>query len=181
MSAITCEYGILNVRAYYNANSETLVVDVIGAKQVIPLDSNGLSDPFVVIELVPRIKFSNSPTFKTRIINKTLSPTFDETFEFHMSTRDFELGMIHFIVMDHDFLRANDFAGEAFLQLNDVPGYGPNAGTALKQFNLILIHPQNKGAPAFSLPVGSSILSLLERRKNDLKAQEFLRSLHVVH
>ena len=54
---------------------------VIGAKQVIPLDSNGLSDPFVVIELVPRIKFSNSPTFKTRIINKTLSPTFDETFE----------------------------------------------------------------------------------------------------
>uniref|UniRef100_A0A915DV92 Uncharacterized protein n=1 Tax=Ditylenchus dipsaci TaxID=166011 RepID=A0A915DV92_9BILA len=36
-----CKYGILNLRAYYNCNSQTLVVDVIGAKQVIPLDSNG--------------------------------------------------------------------------------------------------------------------------------------------
>uniref|UniRef100_A0A158R5N8 BAI1-associated protein 3 n=1 Tax=Syphacia muris TaxID=451379 RepID=A0A158R5N8_9BILA len=170
--ATSCDYGILNVRAYYNVNSETLVVDVIGAKQVIPLDSNGLSDPFVVIELVPRLTFSDSPTFKTRIINKTLSPTFDETFEFHISTRDYGFGMIHFIVMDHDFLRSNDFAGEAFLQLNDVPGYGPAAGTTLKQFNLILIHPQNKG---------SSIISLLERRKNDARAQEFLRSLNTVY
>lgn len=83
-----------------------------------------------------------------------------------MSTRDFELGMIHFIVMDHDFLRANDFAGEAFLQLNDVPGYGPNAGTALKQFNLILIHPQNKGAPAFSLPVGFIFIQFYHVKSN---------------
>lgn len=28
--------------------------------------------------------------------------------------------MLHFTVMDHDYLRSNDFAGEAFLELNDV-------------------------------------------------------------
>lgn len=53
--------------------------------------------------------------------------------------------MVHFIVMDHDFLSSNDFAGEAFLDLADVPGIGNGAGSALRQFNLILIHPSNKG------------------------------------
>lgn len=31
--------------------------------------------------------------------------------------------MLHFIVMDHDVIGRNDFAGEAFIQLEDVPGY----------------------------------------------------------
>lgn len=90
-----CKYGILNVRAYYNNNSQTLVVDgrlvcraclslcpsVIGAKQIIPLDSNGLSDPFVVIELVPRVRYPNQPMPRTKVVSKTLNPIFDETFE----------------------------------------------------------------------------------------------------
>lgn len=31
--------------------------------------------------------------------------------------------MLHFTVMDHDYLRSNDFAGEAFLELADVSAY----------------------------------------------------------
>ncbi|PIO71421.1 C2 domain protein [Teladorsagia circumcincta] len=76
-----CKYGILNVRAYYNANSQTLVLDVIGAKQVIPLDANGLSDPFVVIRLVPKYRYPTQVVSKTRVVSKTLNPIFDETFE----------------------------------------------------------------------------------------------------
>ena len=93
-----CKYGILNVRAYYNASSQTLVLDgkklkelmsagivnffpVIGAKQVIPLDANGLSDPFVVIRLVPKYRYPNQDVSKTRVVSKTLNPIFDETFE----------------------------------------------------------------------------------------------------
>lgn len=50
--------------------------------------------------------------------------------------------MVHFVVMDHDFLRSNDFAGEALLDLTDVPGFASaGASNALRQFNLILIHP----------------------------------------
>lgn len=53
--------------------------------------------------------------------------------------------MIHFIVMDHDFLRSNDFAGEAFLDLNEVPGFGQaGVSNTLRQFNLILIHPSGR-------------------------------------
>lgn len=54
--------------------------------------------------------------------------------------------MVHFTVMDHDFLRSNDYAGEAFLELADIPGFSSTAGSTLKQFNLILIHPSKKGS-----------------------------------
>ena len=75
------EYGILNVRAYYNSNSETLVVDVIGAKQLPALDTNGLSDPFVVLELLPRLRFPTQQVAKTKVVSKNLNPIFNDTFE----------------------------------------------------------------------------------------------------
>uniref|UniRef100_A0AC35U571 C2 domain-containing protein n=1 Tax=Rhabditophanes sp. KR3021 TaxID=114890 RepID=A0AC35U571_9BILA len=167
-----CKYGILNVRAYYNQKSQTLVVDVIGAKQVIPLDSNGLSDPFVVIELVPHLRFPTQLPTKTKVVSKSLNPIFNETFEFHISSNQPPCAMIHFIVMDHDFLRSNDFAGEAFLELNEVPGFGnAQISSTLRQFNLILIHPSNNKF--------QEALTVLESRKNDKEALDFLKSLNV--
>ncbi|TMS36236.1 hypothetical protein L596_003449 [Steinernema carpocapsae] len=168
-----CKYGILNVRAYYNSNSQTLVIDVIGAKQVIPLDANGLSDPFVVIELVPRIRYPTQPVSKTKVVSKSLNPIFDETFEFHIPPKIPTGGMVHFVVMDHDFLRSNDFAGEAFLDLTEVPGFG-TAGVAntLRQFNLILIHPSNSN---------KSMIEVLSSRKEDKEAQNFIRTLSVAY
>lgn len=170
--ATECKYGILNVRAYYNKNSQTLVIDVLGAKQVIPLDTNGLSDPFVIIELVPRMYYPQQPIAKTRVVSRSLNPVFDETFEFHISNKVPHCAMVHFIVMDHDFLRSNDFAGEAFLDLADVPGIGNGVGSALRQFNLILIHPSNKE---------NGLTAVLTSRKDDKDAQEFVRTLSTAY
>ncbi|MFH4974041.1 hypothetical protein AB6A40_000750 [Gnathostoma spinigerum] len=167
-----CKYGILNVRAYYNTNSQTLVIDVIGAKQLIPLDSNGLSDPFVIVELVPRMNYPSQPVAKTRVVSKNLNPLFDETFEFRMKNENPIGAIVHFIVMDHDFLRCNDFAGEAFLDLCEVPGAGPSAGSALRQFNLMLIHPSKKDR---------LVTRVLMSRKDDKDAQDFVRSLNAVY
>lgn len=61
-----------------------------------------------------------------------------------MSSRPPPFALIHFVVMDHDFLLSNDFAGEAFLDLVDVPGF-QTPQSALRQFNLILMHPVAKG------------------------------------
>ncbi|GMR60748.1 hypothetical protein PMAYCL1PPCAC_30943, partial [Pristionchus mayeri] len=138
-----CKYGILNLRAYYNQNTQTLVVEVLGAKQVIPLDTNGLSDPFVIVELVPKFRYPNQQSFKTKVVSKTLNPVFDESFEFLIPPVLPPAAMLHFTVMDYDYLRSNDFAGEAFLELAEVPGFG-TAGVspnALRQFNLLLIQP----------------------------------------
>ena len=58
-----------------------LYVAVLNARSVIPLDPNGLSDPFVLIELCPHHVFANQSVQQTQIIKKTLNPTFDESFE----------------------------------------------------------------------------------------------------
>lgn len=62
-------------------NSEWVLFAVIGAKQVIPLDTNGLSDPFVIIELAPKFRYSTQPVFKTKVVSKSLNPIWDESFE----------------------------------------------------------------------------------------------------
>ena len=41
----------------------------------------GLSDPFVLVQLCSEQVFENVPVQKTKIIKKTLNPTFEETFE----------------------------------------------------------------------------------------------------
>ncbi|VDO90847.1 unnamed protein product [Heligmosomoides polygyrus] len=70
--------------------------------------------------------------------------------------------------MDHDYLRSNDFAGEAFLELADVPGFGVAGGNTLRQFNLILIQPVQNN---------KEIIDVLTSRKEDKHALEFLRSI----
>lgn len=57
--------------------------------------------------------------------------------------------MILFTVMDHDVLTANDFAGEAFLALGNIPGvnsagYNTENFHGLKPVDLLLMHQKNK-------------------------------------
>lgn len=54
---------------------------MLSAKDVIPLDANGLSDPYVVVSFCPEHMFSTVPTQTTKIVKKTLNPVFDESFE----------------------------------------------------------------------------------------------------
>ena len=57
---------------------------VLSAKDVIPLDANGLSDPYVVVSFGPEHMFANVPTQTTKIVKKTLNPVFDESFELYV-------------------------------------------------------------------------------------------------
>lgn len=57
--------GSLSVKAYFNHDS--LSVEVLHAKDVIPLDPNGFSDPFVIIELLPRRLFSHCSEQQTNV------------------------------------------------------------------------------------------------------------------
>ena len=41
----------------------------------------GLSDPYVLVALCPEHVFPNKSVQSTKIIKKTLNPTFDESFE----------------------------------------------------------------------------------------------------
>lgn len=70
---------------------------------------------------------------------KTLNPVFDECFEFSVTQEQCqaEVAMIVFTVMDHDVLTANDFAGEAFLALNNIPGVGRAFNMNIDNFDCV--------------------------------------------
>ena len=86
------------------------------------------------------------------MLQKTLNPVFDECFEFGTITVEQcaqESAMIGFTVMDHDVITANDFAGEAFLSLNNIPGVAEqNLGVenfhGLKSIDLVLMQQKDK-------------------------------------
>jgi len=65
MSNAAVLYGVLTVRAYFNHDS--LCVEVLRAADVIPLDPNGFSDPFVIVELLPRRVFSHCNEQQTHV------------------------------------------------------------------------------------------------------------------
>ncbi|XP_044760714.1 BAI1-associated protein 3 [Coccinella septempunctata] len=164
-------YGVLAVRAYFNHDS--LCVEVLHARDIIPLDPNGFSDPFVIIELLPHKIFPHCNEQQTNVHKKTLNPIFDECFEFSVSLDQCRSqgAMIAFTVMDHDVLTANDFAGEAFLALGSIPGIagtGPGVDNfhGLKPVELILMQQHQRNHP---------ILQILESRTGDRLASDFVR------
>ncbi|XP_054012271.1 BAI1-associated protein 3 isoform X3 [Hylaeus anthracinus] len=171
LNTVSSEYGVLTVMAYLNHDS--LCVEVINAKNVIPLDPNGFSDPFVIIELLPRRVFEHCTEQRTNVKKKTLNPTFDECFEFSVSVEQCRSpdSMVVFTVMDHDVLTANDFAGEAFLGLSTIPGVADTNATidnfhGLKHAELPLMQQKNRNHP---------ILQILETRVGDKVALDFVR------
>ncbi|XP_060811267.1 BAI1-associated protein 3 isoform X2 [Bombus pascuorum] len=171
LNTVSSEYGVLTVRAYLNHDS--LCVEVINARDVIPLDPNGYSDPFVIIELLPRRVFEHCAEQHTNVKKKTLNPMFDECFEFSVSVEQCRSpnAMVLFTVMDHDVLTANDFAGEAFLGLSTIPGVTDSNASidnfhGLKHTELPLMHQKNRNHP---------ILQILETRVGDKMALDFVK------
>lgn len=102
-------------------------------------------------------------------MQKTLNPIFDECFEFSVTLEQclVDGAMIAFTVMDHDVLTANDFAGEAFLALGNIPGVADYSTSienfhGLKQVDLPLMQQNDKSMCCwilFCLPSFSPALS----------------------
>lgn len=76
---------------------------------------------------------------------------FDECFEFSVTMEQCtsEGAMIAFTVMDHDVITANDFAGEAFLSLANIPGIADSSSNidnfhGLKQVDLPLMQQHDR-------------------------------------
>lgn len=55
-------------------------IEIMNARNLLPMDGNSSCDPFVRIYLVPEEKFASTAKFKTAVQNKTCFPLFDEKF-----------------------------------------------------------------------------------------------------
>ncbi|XP_034046055.1 LOW QUALITY PROTEIN: BAI1-associated protein 3 [Thalassophryne amazonica] len=167
-------YGRISVKCYYDASEQRLTVEILHAADIIPLDANGLSDPFVIVELCPHHLFPMAKSQRTQVKLKTLHPVFDELFYFHVSPEQYRhrFACLAFTVMDYDWLSTNDFAGEAVAPLSDFcwPGR-PNASATGKSVQPVILHLSR------SKPSEKPIMRMLDARIGDREAQEFVRRL----
>ncbi|XP_039979267.1 BAI1-associated protein 3 [Xiphias gladius] len=167
-------YGRISVKCYYDAPEQRLTVEILHAADIIALDANGLSDPFVIVELCPHHLFPMAKSQRTQVKLKTLHPVFDELFYFHVSPEQYRhrFACLTFTVMDYDWLSTNDFAGEAVAPLSDFcwPGR-PNASAAGKSVQPVILHLSR------SKPSEKPIMRMLDARIGDREAQEFVRRL----
>ncbi|EDV20864.1 uncharacterized protein TRIADDRAFT_60505 [Trichoplax adhaerens] len=100
--------GSLAVKLFYDISQHKLSV-------------NGLSDPYVVIDLLPENLFSCSHK-ETKVCKKTLNPVFEETFTFIIDKALFQTSgtAVLFTVMDQDMISRNDYGGESVILMKDI-------------------------------------------------------------
>nr|XP_040033479.1 protein unc-13 homolog D [Gasterosteus aculeatus aculeatus] len=171
------KYGAVTLLASYSRSDQRLRVEVLNAVNLLPMDSNGLSDPFVQLCLEPNHVFQEVETRCTRTKSRDLNPLFEEAFEFLVSLDQCRApgACLVLTVLDHDTLMTDDFEGEAFLALKGLPGVARDMkGDELSlqpevtpaQIRLPLIHPKHND---------DSILALLESRRGEQEAQAYVK------
>ena len=71
-------------------------VSIAGARNLRPADSNGLSDPYIVVSIknTGLASDKNDPPYKSEVKKKTLNPVWDQTCHFKVvSAKDAELSV----------------------------------------------------------------------------------------
>lgn len=104
-------------------NMGDLRVDLLDASNLKAADRNGKSDPFCVFEL------NGEKVFKSKVLKKTLHPTWNENFEVRVPSRTAADLVVK--IYDWDLAGDSDFLGQVKLDLAGLEPFAP-ASRSLK-------------------------------------------------
>ncbi|CAH1802389.1 unnamed protein product [Owenia fusiformis] len=122
--------GTLEFSILYDAVNNALKINIARGRGLKAMDSNGLSDPYVKVHLLPGASKANKR--RTKTIPKTLSPEWNETLVYHGITEDdMSRKALRLAVLDEDAF-GSDFIGETQVQLKKLKAQ------QTKSFNVFL-------------------------------------------
>ncbi|XP_023298008.2 protein unc-13 homolog 4B isoform X1 [Lucilia cuprina] len=157
------EYGKLTIRA--NFTETGLVLEIMNARDLVPMDSNGSCDSFVKAHFLPTNRFLGVAPVKTAVHNKTRYPLYDEQFTIKLTEdqRKQQNSLILFSIKDKDlFGMTNQYIAECYITFADL------MANENEQIHMELSRPEY---------TDSDTIRALEYRQGDKQAKDFLKKL----
>ncbi|XP_065080920.1 protein unc-13 homolog 4B isoform X5 [Ochlerotatus camptorhynchus] len=161
-------YGMLTLQCFFKGN--VLEMEIMNARNLRPMDTNGTCDSFVRIHYIPEERFVGVAKLRTATQSKTLFPLYDEKFvvTFNPEQRAVKDAIILFSVKDKDlFGMSNQYLAECYLSFNDIADISCESGK-IEQKHLKLTRPRR---------LDTDCVRALEYRQGDKQAKDFLKKL----